>query len=219
MKTFYRPVDCQSRAAMTDFLENHFRYYTANGYNCAQSYACSMKLYELGFDIETESKLLDMLDTQGFYDARSQLLMGFGERHNFQWQAGMNGRSGGYLVLYQGELKPTGYKSYCLECGQMNFTAVEETGNVCGKCGKPSRRNICGTDMQIHIFPGKGTDDDADFAQWSMEELRERVRLVQDFDRLADDLVQDAVFFAQNYAVQDEEYQVKRTRKVLVPVG
>ena len=101
----------------------------------------------------------------------------------------------------------------------MNFTAVEETGNVCGKCGKPSRRNICGTDMQIHIFPGKGTDDDADFAQWSMEELRERVRLVQDFDRLADDLVQDAVFFAQNYAVQDEEYQVKRTRKVLVPVG
>ena len=52
-----------------------------------------------------------------------------------------------------------------------------------------------------------------------MYDLRSRVRLVQDFDRLADNMVQKAVFFAQNYAVQEEEYQVTRTRKVLVPAG
>lgn len=97
MKTFYRPVDCQSRAAMIDFLENHFRYYTTSGY--------------------------------------------------------------------------------------------------------------------------KGTDENVDFSLWSMDELRKRVRLVQDLDRLADGMVQEAAFFAQNYTVQDEEYQVTRTRKVLIPVG
>lgn len=218
MKTFYRPVDCQSRAAMTNFLENHFRYYTSNGYNCSRSYACNMKIYELGFDIETESKLLDMLDTEEACNTRYQLMQNFGADHNFLWQAGMNGRSGGYLVLYQGEKKPTGHKSYCTDCGQMNFTTVEETGNVCGKCGRPSRANICGAHMQVNIFPGRGTDDDADFTCWSMDDLRERVRLVQEFDRLADYMVQEAVFLAQNYTVQDEEYQITRTRKVLVPV-
>lgn len=218
MKTFYRPVDFQSRAAMTDFLENHFRYYTTSGYNCSTSYACNMKIYELGFDIETESKLLDMLNTDDVYDTRYQLIQNFGSAHDFQWQAGMNGRSGGYLVLYQGEKRPTGYRSHCTECGQLNYTSVEETGNICGKCGMPSRENICGTHMQVNIFPGKGTDDGADFSQWSMDELRKRVRLVQEFDRLADYIVQEAVFFTQNYTVQDEKYQVTRTRKVLVPV-
>lgn len=37
----------------------------------------------------------------------------FNEEHNFQWQTGTNGRSGGYLVLYQGGTKPSGYKSFC----------------------------------------------------------------------------------------------------------
>lgn len=218
MKTFYRPVDCRSRAAMTDFLEKHFRYYTMNGCNRATSYACNMKVDRLGFDSDMVDKLLDFLQTEEFCAIRYQLMQDFDADHDFLWQARMNGRSGGYLVLYQGEKKPSGYKSYCTDCGQMNFTTVEETGNICGKCGKPSRTNICGTHMQTHIFPGRGTDDDADFDEWSMDELRERVRLVQEFDRLADDMVQEAVFFAQNYTVQDEEYQVTRTRKVLVPV-
>ncbi|ANU54612.1 hypothetical protein I5Q82_07105 [Acutalibacter muris] len=73
--------------------------------------------------------------------------------------------------------------------------------------------------MQVTTFPGRGTDCDADFEDWSMYDLRNRVRLVQEFDRLADDMVQEAVFYAQNYAVQDEEYQVTQTRKALVPVG
>lgn len=217
MKTFYRTVDYRSRAAMTDFLENHFRYYTMNCLNRSTSYACNVKVDRLGFDSDTVDKLLDLLQTEEFSDIRYQLIHNFGSYHDFRWQAGMNGRSGGYLVLYQGEMKPTGYRSYCTDCGQMNFTPVEETSNICGKCGKPSRKNICGTHMQAHIFPGRGTDDDADFNEWSMVELRERVRLVQELDRLADDMVQEAVFFAQNYTVQDEEYQVTQTRKILVP--
>jgi hypothetical protein len=33
------------------------------------------------------------------------------------------------------------HKSVCQECGQRNFTTVEETGNKCGKCGKAARVN------------------------------------------------------------------------------
>ena len=49
-----------------------------------------------------------------------------------------------------------------------------------------------------------------------MDELRERVRLVQELDQLADAMVDRAVWLANNYTVEEEEYFEPRTRKVLV---
>jgi len=37
---------------------------------------------------------------------------------------GTNGRSGGYLVLYQSRREQTGHLSYCPSCGQRNFKKV-----------------------------------------------------------------------------------------------
>ena len=118
MRTFYTPVDLRSRADMTGFLKKHFRYHTMNFWNRSTSYACNLKIHRLGLDGECESKLFDMIDTQEFFDLRRALLDEFDRQHNYLWQAGMNGRSSGYLVLYQGELKPSGYLSFCTECGQ-----------------------------------------------------------------------------------------------------
>ena len=58
-----------------------------------------------------------------------------------------------------------------------------------------------------------------DFDDWSIEELRERVRLVQEFDRLADDIVKEAVEMAEKFSVEEEEIFVPTTRKVLVARG
>lgn len=219
MKTFYRPVNCRSRKDMTEYLREHFRYPTMSSWNDSTSYACNLKIYQLGLDSDTVDKLFELIQTDDFFQERSLLIQDFGSAHDYLWQAGMNGRSGGYLALYQGERIPSGYKSYCTNCGQKNYRSVQETGDVCGVCRKPARVDFRGTHMQVTTFPGRGTDCDADFEDWSMYDLRNRVRLVQEFDRLADDMVQEAVFYAQNYAVQDEEYQVTQTRKALVPVG
>lgn len=174
MKKFYQPVDLRSRKAMTDFLEHHFRYFTMNSWNGSCSYACNLKIYKLGLDQEIADKLYEMLDIPEFFYFQSVLLHDFAQKHNFMWQAGFNGRSGGYLVLYQGN------------------------GESC--------------------YPGRGTDDDADFEEWEMYELKERVRLVQEFDKLADDMVRTAVRLTKEYEVGKEEYFVPQTRKVLIPV-
>lgn len=134
--TFYQPVNKRSKAAMRAFLTQHFRYFTGNSWNASSSYACNMKLYHLGLPRELEDKLWDMLEVEEFYDPINQLRNQFAEEHDYQWQAAFNGRSGGYLVLYQGGRKPTGHKSYCTCCGQRNFTSVAETNNVCGRCGQ-----------------------------------------------------------------------------------
>lgn len=57
---------------------------------------------------------------------------------------------------------------------------------------------------------------DEDYEEWSLSELRERVKLVQELDSLADDLVSQAIRMANEYDVVEEEYFVPQTRRVLV---
>ena len=78
---------------------------------------------------EVYEKLYDLLECQEFFLALKELMDAFAAEHNYRWQVGMNGRSGGYLVLYQGEIKPSGYKSFCTACGQLNYRSIKETGN------------------------------------------------------------------------------------------
>lgn len=216
MRRFYQDVDLRSRTAMTEFLQKHFRYPTMNSWNRSTSYACNLKIYQLQLNQEIENKLYEMIELQEFFDALKPLMNEFGAAHDYRWQVGMNGRSGGYLVLYQGEVKPSDYKSYCTCCGQRNYKLVTGTDNICGACRKPTRVNFQKPPMQISVFPGRGTDDAEEFEDWSMEQLRDRVRLVQEFDRLADAIVQEAVWIVNNYSIEEEEYFVPCTRKVLV---
>lgn len=108
MKRFYQSADLRSRQTMTSFLTEHFRYPTMNSWNRSTSYACNLKLYNLGLEREIEDKLYELIQTQEFFDIQAEMLSAFGNQHQFRWQVGMNGRSSGYLVLYQGELKPSG---------------------------------------------------------------------------------------------------------------
>ena len=57
---------------------------------------------------------------------------------------------------------------------------------------------------------------DEDYEEWSLSELRDRVKLVQELDSLADDLVSQAIRMANEYDVVEEKYFVPQTRHVLV---
>lgn len=59
-----------------------------------------------------------------------------------------------------------------------------------------------------HYYPNRGTDDDADFEEWEMYELRERVKLVQEFDKLADDKYKNSMWYMQTVRriLQDRIY-------------
>ena len=215
MKIFYKEIDLENREEMIRFLNEHFRYNTANGWNHSTSYANNLKLYNLGLDKETEDKLWDLMDCEGAYDLINDRLADFAYEHDHRWQAGFNGRSGGYLVLYQGGWKCSDFKSYCTSCGQRNFTKVEETGCKCGRCGKGNRINYSYPLKDFFTYPGKSVDMYEDFKGWSMEELRERVKLIQEFDQLCDDIVSEAIYISENYEVVEEEYFVPSIRRIL----
>lgn len=214
---FESKVDMRSRKAMTNFLLNHFRYYTMNSWNRSSSYANDMKIHHLDVTGEIKEKLYDMLDVEN-YDLKANcddLITDF-ERET-GYTAGWNGRSGGYLVMYDFKLEPTGHKSYCIRCSQKNFTSVTENNRRCGVCGYNTRVNCKKPPMRKVVYAGKSIDafNEDDFAEYDMAWLRERVKLVQRFDKLCSDIIAEAVYFAENYEIVDEEYTVTKTIKVL----
>ena len=212
---FSRRVDKRSRAEMTAYLSGHFRYNTMNSWNRSTSYACNMKLYKLGLDRGTEDKLWDIIQVPEFYERLNERIEDFNWQHNYLWQAGWNGRSGGYLVLYQGGTKPSGYRSYCTKCGQKNYTSIAETGNWCGVCNEEARVDYIKPPMQIFSFPGRDVDMGEDFEDWSLYELKQRTELVQEFDQLADDIVEEALHIASEHTVEEQVIYKPITELVL----
>ena len=218
---FYKQVDKRYREMLGKFLRKHFRYNTMNSWNISTSYANNIKLHSIDKpkDID-DNTWWEMLWITDWQDQLSDLLDDFGRKHNWQWQAGINGRSGGYVVLYKGGIKPSGYKSYCTHCGQKNYQTVPEGQiGICGRCDAKARSNFKKTNMQIFTWHGKDVDEREDFEDWTLSEIRERVELIQDFDRLCDEIVSAFIDICRNYRITEEEILISKTIKVLEPVA
>jgi hypothetical protein len=77
------------------------RYYTMNSWNLSTSLAYNLKVYNVIPDKYLD-RVYELMEIEGFYDDINFLIGNFDESFNYEWQAGFNGRSGGYLVLYRG---------------------------------------------------------------------------------------------------------------------
>jgi hypothetical protein len=218
---YYKQINKRCRKSLAAFLKKHFRYHTMNSWNRSTSYANCIKLHHVDKPSDIDSDTWwGMLGIAEWQEKMSDLLEDFSRKHNWQWQAGINGRSGGYVVLYKGGIKPSGYKSYCTHCGQKNYQAVPEgKAGICGRCDAKARVNFEQTHMQVFTWPGKDIDMYEDFEDWTLSELRERTELVQEFDKLCDDIVSAYVRICKNYCITEQQILVPKTIKVLEPVA
>jgi hypothetical protein len=146
------------------------------------------------------------------------LIRAFAEEYNYSWQVGFNGRSGGYLVLYQGYSRALPFRSICQLCGQKNVKSVTKTGTKCARCHSDGRVDYTVPPVERGVYSGKSIDQSEDFEDWEMGQLRDRVELIQSFDRLCDDIVRVALDTAQNNNVEEYEIMVPVTKKRLVAV-
>lgn len=243
MSFFGKKVDRRSRTDMVAFLRSHRRYDTMNAWNRSTSYAHCIKLDHLGLTSEQTDRAFDVLSTD-YWDEIDSPIFAFTERHCGNYTICVNGRSGGYLVLYKSTRTSTGHHSWCPSCGQRNFTKVPPTldthsaegviGEEILKCGgwrdevylRQSRIaalelsdneklaivrqmkaalkdcsatgecGVCGDQRvnyerppsELKLFLGRSLDQYEDFEDWSLESLRDRVHLVQDFDQACDEI-------------------------------
>lgn len=80
------------------------RYFTAHSWNRSQAPAYNLKVYNV-VDSDLQDKVFQCMETEEFYAAINTLISDFNFDRGYAWQAGFNGRSGGYLVLYRGGIK------------------------------------------------------------------------------------------------------------------
>lgn len=82
---------------MFDFLKNHFRYYTLNSWNRLKSIANEVKVYRLGLPYDSGAMLDALYITD--YEPINQAIYRW-EKDHPGYRVGFNGRSDGYIVLY-----------------------------------------------------------------------------------------------------------------------
>ncbi len=130
---FYKTsVDITNDKQMFNFLKDHFRYATMNSWNGVYSIAHNVKVYKLKLsgDCWTALNLLN----NGEYDTLNWMIKDW-ERDHPGYTVGFNGRSGGYLVLYNadnyGDVLPCSitdnddYSQYKEWCRYYGYTVKE----------------------------------------------------------------------------------------------
>jgi hypothetical protein len=206
-----------NRRDLEAYLRNHFRYETMNSWNRSTSYAVNVKLHNLKLDPETLMRAYEFLDVSEAYAGIRRLIEVFARRHDYQWQAGFNGRSGGYLVLYRGGRRDPGWKTRCDRCGRLTWYETEQPCHVSGCEG--TLEPLVEPVYESFVWPGKGVDEDEDFSAWSIEDLTGRVRVVRDFDRLAKACVRSFIRFVRTHRVEEREILVPKKIRVAVNTG
>lgn len=200
---------------MIDYLSNHFRYHTMNSWNRSTSYAANVKIHNLKFKTkEGRNRAYDLLNTDGAMDDVNFILHEFDESHDYQWQAGFNGRSGGYIVLYQGGRRPSEYKRVCYSCGQKNY---RQESVKCGRCGSTNMHDYHG--HETFSYPGRGLDMGEDFNEWSTDQLRSRVELVWNFDQMVKQCEAAFVEFCETHQAEEVEVMVRKKSMVATEIA
>lgn len=153
MMFYVKGIDITKDKSMFNFIAAHPTYYTMSSWNGMRSIAHNVKLYKLGLDGDWTTALAHL--ESGEYDTIRFMIEDW-EREHPGYSVSFNGRSNGYLVLYNKE----------------NYRSVfpEELENETYEDYKAEMRSYYGS-----VKANRG-------------ELVEFVRLVQDFDKLCDEL-------------------------------
>lgn len=165
---FYtKGVDICNTKSMWNFLKNHYTYYTMNSCNRQESFAHNVKLYNLNLEGDwtvAMRYLFDNTDSGLLQLAIEDEIREF-EARNDCYSVYFNGRSGGYLVLYDVALRGTVIPKCVSE-----FETYEE--------------------FKEEVKAGWYYWNVSDFNR----ELRDTVAIVREFDKLCDrlrDIVND----------------------------
>lgn len=189
-------------------IKLHFiKYHTMNSWNNSKAPAFNLKIYKV-IPRELQNKVYEMLDTEDFYNDINWLIRDFEIEHNYEWQAGFNGRSGGYLVLYKGGRKTkkitedlfkkdNGYGGRAYISDRFGWKSLDDVI----KLGILN----CTITTSIYSSPGK---------EINFEEVPKTV--LHNFKQLAIDIVNDIVSKAKHCKIEEVEYTVTKKKKVLV---
>lgn len=98
---FYKSgLDITNDKQMFNFLKDHFTYYTMNSWNGLKSVANNVKIYNLALSGDCYTAL-EFLEEDNYFTIN--MMIEEWEAEHKPFKVGFNGRSGGYLVMYNSD--------------------------------------------------------------------------------------------------------------------
>lgn len=184
-KYFYESVNKNSYKDMFNFLKGHYQYFTMNSWNKLESIANNVKLYNLKLN-GNYWNLLDMLQVDNYFTINTMIKDW--EMEHKGYSVGFNGRSGGYLVLYNEDNNRNILDNFILG----NDTYNEFKEDVRNEYNYGSLKNY-------------------------KDKLIQQVEIVQSFDKLCDDIRNQCQYMLDNCTIKEEqvEYTDIRTERTL----
>lgn len=174
---FYKKVNKNNNKDMFEFLKNHYTYYTMNSWNGLYSIANNVKVYNL--DIKGDCwKLLELLELDNYETINLEICEW--EQLHKGYTVGFNGRSGGYLVLYNENNNKHVFDNF-FDNSQQNFILDADDYK-----GFKELLHDCGYTLKDY-----------------KNELIKMVELVQDFDKLCDNLVAQCQYILDNCKIEE----------------
>jgi len=206
---FEKKINNHSKEAVANFLLSHFRYDTMNGLIRSTSYANCVKINRLGLSGTTQEKARVIISVGDYWNELSWVIREFEQDMGADYTIGTNGRSAGYLVLYESEYYDPGYKSTCKSCGKLSPYPVSDANCQCGVCNGP-RANLKAPLRWTRL---KSSSIDhamslQDYLEMPLHELKERAALVQAFDRACDRMRDAFIEMANDYMVIEHTVMV-----------
>ena len=165
---FYKKVNKKNNKEMFEFLKNHFEYDTMNSWNLQKSIANNVKVYKLGLDY----KILEILQVDDYFTINT--IIEDWEIEHPNYAVGFNGRSGGYLVLYN----------------KNNYHHILDS--------------VITSNDTYEDFKEEVKDYYGSLKNYQ-EELIKQVELVQDFDKLCDELLEECKYMLENCKIVEKE--------------
>lgn len=180
------------------------RYYTMNSWNLSKAPAYNLKVYNV-IDRELQNKVFELMETEGYFDIINSLINDFNQEHNYNWQAGFNGRSGGYLVLYIGGRETKYISEDMFNTNHPSGVYISDNIRWCD-LARAKKLGILNKTITTRIYsqPGKNIEDNEVPAD-----------VLKSFRKLAVDIVKTTESLAKHSEIKEESYTVTKTRKVL----
>jgi hypothetical protein len=182
------------------------RYNTMNSWNQSTAPAYNLKVHNV-IDRELQDKVFELMDCEGFYDEINGMIADFDRENDYSWQAGFNGRSGGYLVLYRGGKKTkhltkedfksdNGYNGRVYVSDRYGWKNYEEAKKL----------NLVDREIITSIYSKPGL---------KIEDNEVPGKVLRAFRKLAVMIVKHVEYMVKNASIDNEEYTVTKRRKVI----
>ncbi len=207
----------KTKKQMIDYLVSHFRYDTMNSWNGSTSWAANVKIHNV-IPSNLQDKAYELIETDGFYDRINDILSDYSYQNNHSLQAGFNGRSSGYIVMYEGYVETkTIFNFDSKTCNSYNNRDYAD-GYGWLDVDEAKKRGLYQKQIKkIHTYPGRSIDnyDIEDYNEMLTGEVKAIYGRVREFDKMIKQVINETIDMCKNEEVEEIEYFERKTKKVI----